>query len=127
MLLVAVGKSLLMAVIVRSFGYGNVIPLAVGLGMFQIGEFSFVLGRVGIEGGFLSLEQYSYVLSATIISILITPILSALTVPLYGLQKRYRKNELLETINIPQGGCTDILLLPVGAGWSTCCSYPRKT
>ena len=103
-LLVAVGKSLLMAVIVRSFGYGNVIPLAVGLGMFQIGEFSFVLGRVGIEGGFLSLEQYSYVLSATIISMVITPMLSALTVPAYGLQKRYSRKELLESINIPQDG-----------------------
>ncbi|WP_321371463.1 cation:proton antiporter [uncultured Desulfuromusa sp.] len=103
-LLVAVGKSLIMAGIVRSFGYGNVIPLAVGLGMFQIGEFSFVLGRVGLEGNFLNLEQYSYVLSATIISMLITPFASALTAPLYGLKKRYSKKELLETINIPDGG-----------------------
>ncbi len=103
-LLVAIGKSLIMAGIVRSFGYGNVIPLAVGLGMFQIGEFSFVLGRVGIEGGFLNLEQYSYVLSATIISMLLTPLLSALTVPLYGLKQRYSKKELLQSINIPQEG-----------------------
>jgi CPA2 family monovalent cation:H+ antiporter-2 len=103
-LLVAVGKSLIMAGIVRSFGYGNVIPLAVGLGMFQIGEFSFVLGQVGIDGGFLNLEQYSYILTATIISMLLTPVVSALTVPLYSLKQRYFKNELLETINLPQGG-----------------------
>ncbi|MDA3902075.1 MAG: cation:proton antiporter [Desulfuromusa sp.] len=103
-LLVAIGKSLIMAGIVRSFGYGNVIPLAVGLGMFQIGEFSFVLGRVGIDGGFLDHDQYSYVLSATIISMLITPLASACTVPLYSLKKRYFKKEILETINIPQGG-----------------------
>ncbi|MCD6187784.1 MAG: cation:proton antiporter [Desulfuromusa sp.] len=103
-LLVAIGKSLIMAGIVRSFGYGNVIPLAVGLGMFQIGEFSFVLGRVGLEGGFLNLEQYSYVLTATIISMLLTPLVSSLTVPLYGLKQRYFKKELLETINIPQSG-----------------------
>lgn len=102
--LVALGKSLILAGIVRSFGYGNVIPLAVGLGMFQIGEFSFVLGRVGIEGGFLNLEQYSYVLSATIISMLITPLVSALTAPLYGLKKRYSKKDLLETANIPKEG-----------------------
>ncbi len=103
-LLVAIGKSLILAGIVRSFGYGNVIPLAVGLGMFQIGEFSFVLGRVGIAGDFLNLEQYSYVLSATIISMLLTPLVSALTVPLYGLKQRYAKKELLESINIPQEG-----------------------
>ncbi|MFK5927247.1 MAG: cation:proton antiporter, partial [Desulfuromusa sp.] len=102
--LVALGKSLIMAGIVRSFGYGNVIPLAVGLGMFQIGEFSFVLGRVGIEGGFLNLEQYSYVLSATIISMLITPLVSALTAPLYDFKKRYSKKDLLETANIPKEG-----------------------
>ncbi|SEA14471.1 Kef-type potassium/proton antiporter, CPA2 family [Desulfuromusa kysingii] len=113
-LLVAVGKSLIMAGIVRSFGYGNVIPLAVGLGMFQIGEFSFVLGRVGLEGNFLNLDQYSYVLSATIISMLITPFVSALTAPLYGLQKRYSKSELLETINIPAGGLHDHIVIAGG-------------
>jgi len=112
--LVAIGKSLILAVIVRSFGYGNVIPLAVGLGMFQIGEFSFVLGRVGVEGGFLSLEQYSYVLTATIISMLLTPMISALTAPLYGLKQRYSKKELLETINIPQGGLHDHIVIAGG-------------
>ncbi len=113
-LLVAIGKSLIMAGIVRSFGYGNVIPLAVGLGMFQIGEFSFVLGRVGIEGGFLSLEQYSYVLSATIISMLITPLASSFTAPLYGLKKRFFAKELLETVNIPQEGLHEHIVIAGG-------------
>ena len=113
-LLVAVGKSLLMAGIVRSFGYGNVIPLAVGLGMFQIGEFSFVLGRVGLDGGFLNLEQYSYVLSATIISMLITPLVSGLTVPLYSLKRRSSKKELLETVNIPKDGLSGHIVIAGG-------------
>jgi len=113
-LLVAIGKSLIMAGIVRSFGYGNVIPLAVGLGMFQIGEFSFVLGRVGLEGGFLNLEQYSYVLSATIISMFITPLVSSLTAPLYGMKSRYSKKEALETINIPRGGLHQHIVIAGG-------------
>ncbi len=113
-LLVAIGKSLILAGIVRSFGYGNVIPLAVGLGMFQIGEFSFVLGRVGVDGGFLNLQQYSYVLSATIISMLLTPLVSALTVPLYGLKRRYIKKELLESINIPQDGLHEHIVIAGG-------------
>jgi len=112
--LVAIGKSLILAGIVRSFGYGNVIPLAVGLGMFQIGEFSFVLGRVGVEGGFLNYEQYSYVLSATIISMLVTPLISSCTTPLYGFKKRFLKKELLETINLPQEGLHEHIVIAGG-------------
>ena len=41
-LLVTVGKAFIFSVIVRIFRYGNVIPIAVGLGLFQIGEFTFV-------------------------------------------------------------------------------------
>ncbi len=102
--LIALGKGLIMAAIARSFGYGNVIPLAVGLGMFQIGEFSFVLGQVGFVGGFLDTDQHAYILSATIISMLLTPLLSGLTAPLYGLKRRLSKSDLLETVNLPPDG-----------------------
>lgn len=103
-LLIALGKGLLMAGIARGFGYGNVVPLAVGLGMFQIGEFSFVLGQVGIAGGFLNAEQHSFILSATIFSMLITPLASGLTAPLYGFKRRLLKTDTLETVNLPQEG-----------------------
>ncbi len=103
-LLIAVGKGLLMAGIVRSFGYANVVPLAVGLGMFQIGEFSFVLGQVGFAGGFLSGEQHAYLLSATVLSMLITPLVSGLTAPIYGLKRRFWQPDTLETVNLPKEG-----------------------
>lgn len=103
-ILIGVGKGLIMALIVRSFGYGNVIPFAVGLGMFQIGEFSFVLGQVGFGGGFINAEQHSYILSATILSMLLTPILSAMTAPAYGFKRKLRKKEPLETVNLPREG-----------------------
>jgi CPA2 family monovalent cation:H+ antiporter-2 len=48
-LAVGIGKGLIFVFIARIFKYGNVIPLAVGLGLFQIGEFSFVLARVGLS------------------------------------------------------------------------------
>src|SRR3712207_8064210 len=38
-------KGLIFAGTVRAFGYGNIIPFAVGLGLFQVGEFSFVIAR----------------------------------------------------------------------------------
>lgn len=113
-LLVALGKGLIVAGIARGFGYGNVIPLAVGLAMFQIGEFSFVLGQVGFSSGFLNAEQHAYILSATIISMLLTPMASGLTAPLYGLKKRLRKKELLETMNLPEEGLHDHVVIAGG-------------
>jgi len=103
-LLICLGKGLILAVIVRGFGYGNVVPLAVGLAMFQIGEFSFVLGQVGFVGGFFDAEQHSYILAATIFSMLVTPLVSGVTAPLYGLTRRYAKRAALETVNLPQEG-----------------------
>ena len=47
--LVAVAKGLIFCLISWIFGYRNVIPIAVGFGLFQVGEFSFVLARVGLE------------------------------------------------------------------------------
>jgi monovalent cation:H+ antiporter-2, CPA2 family len=41
---VSIGKGCIFALLTRIFRYGNVIPLAGGLGLFQIGEFSFVSG-----------------------------------------------------------------------------------
>jgi CPA2 family monovalent cation:H+ antiporter-2 len=113
-MLVAVGKALILAIIVRGFGYGNVVPLAVALGMFQIGEFSFVLGQVGFAGGFLSTEQHSFLLSATIISMLMTPLVSGCTAPLYRFQQRLFKREKLESFNLPPEGLHDHVVIAGG-------------
>ncbi len=113
-LLISVGKGLMLAIIARAFGYGNVVPLAVGLGMFQIGEFSFVLGQLGAAGGFLNSEQHSHILAATILSMLITPLVSGLTAPLYGLKRRYVKQQALETVNLPKGGLHDHIIIAGG-------------
>ena len=113
-LLVAIGKGLIMTVTVRAFGYGNVIPLAVGLTMFQIGEFSFVLGQIGLAGGFLSSGQHALILSATIISMLLTPMISGLTAPIYGLKKRFLQRESLETVNLPREGLHDHVVIAGG-------------
>ncbi|MBN2644688.1 MAG: cation:proton antiporter [Desulfuromonadaceae bacterium] len=103
-LLVALGKGLLMALLVRGFGYGNVVPYAVGLGMFQIGEFSFLLAQVGHEAGALNDETYAFVLSATILSMVMTPLVSGLTAPLYRWKRRRFRAEALESFNLPVEG-----------------------
>lgn len=103
-LLAGVGKGAIFAIIARLFGYGNVVPLAVGLGLFQIGEFSFVLAGIGRATGSISNEVYSLVLSAAVVSMVLTPFVSGLAAPLYSLKKRLFRHEPLETVNLPESG-----------------------
>lgn len=102
--LVVVGKGLIFGLLASLFRYGNVVPLAVGLGMFQVGEFSFVLARVGLNSGSISPDLYSLVLSITLVTMILTPFVSALTGPLYALRKRWFQHEPLQTINLPAAG-----------------------
>ncbi len=112
--LVMVGKGLIFAGISRIFGYRNIVPLAVGLGLFQIGEFSFVLERVGIATNSIDIELYSLVLTATIVTMLLTPFASSLATPLYSLRKKWFKHELLDTINLPETGLSDHVIIAGG-------------
>jgi monovalent cation:H+ antiporter-2, CPA2 family len=114
-LLIIIGKGLIFSGLVMCFGYGNVIPLAVGLGLFQIGEFAFVLARVGVQTHSISNELFSLILSATVITMILTPFISGLTAPLYALRRRWFKHEPLQTINIPQTGLHHHVII-AGAG-----------
>jgi len=99
-LLVSIFKGLFFGLIARGFGYRRVVPLAVGLGLFQIGEFSFVLARVGLNTQSISKELYSYVLATAIISMLLTPIVSKLTDPIYATIKRFVKEEPMQAFDV---------------------------
>jgi CPA2 family monovalent cation:H+ antiporter-2 len=101
---VMAGKGLIFAGMSRLFGYGNVIPLAMGLGLSQVGEFSFVLARVGIATESFSTDFYALVLTTTIITMFLTPFTAGLTAPLYALKNRYLKTFQLQTVNLPQQG-----------------------
>jgi CPA2 family monovalent cation:H+ antiporter-2 len=102
--LVALGKAVIFAALAPIFRYRNIVPLALGLGLFQVGEFSFVLARVGLSSNSISRELYSLVLNTTIITMVLTPLISGLTGPLYALRKRWFKHEALQTVNLPKGG-----------------------
>lgn len=112
--LVMVGKGLIFAGISRLFGYRNIVPLAVGLGLFQIGEFSFVLERVGFATNSIDIELYSLVLTTTIVTMLLTPFASSLATPLYSLRKKWFKHEPLDTINLPEIGLSDHVIIAGG-------------
>ena len=113
-IVVMAGKGLIFSALSKLFGYGNVIPLATALGLSQIGEFSFVLARSGISSGSISMEFYSLILTTTVITMVFTPFISGLTAPLYALANRFRKSFPLETINLPEEGLKDHLIIAGG-------------
>lgn len=103
-LAVGIGKGIIFALIVRIFKYGNVIPLAVGLGLFQIGEFSFVLARVGVSSNSINHDLYTLILTATVLTMVLTPLVSGQTARLYALKKHWMRHEPLESASIPDIG-----------------------
>src|ERR671916_2113707 len=108
-------KGFLFAGLTRAFGYGNIVPFAVGLGLFQVGEFSFVIARVGIDVGALSSRTYSIALTTAVVTMSLTPF-AARAVPL--LYDRWRKRfpaEPLKTVDLPEMGLKDHVVI-VGYG-----------
>jgi CPA2 family monovalent cation:H+ antiporter-2 len=114
-LAVSIGKGGIFALLVRIFGYGNVVPLAVGLGLFQIGEFSFVLARVGISTNSIGNDTYSLVLTTAILTMVLTPLVSGQTTRLYAVRKRWFRHEPLDSMNLPEAGLRNHVVI-VGGG-----------
>lgn len=108
------GKGVIFAVIVRFFGYRNVIPLAVALGLSQVGEFAFLLAGTGMKTGSIPHELYSLLLSSTVITMILTPFLSGLTAPLYALRKKWFRQEPVQTININEKGLRNHIVIAGG-------------
>ncbi len=67
-------KLLVIFGVVRLFGYSSRIAILTGVGLFQIGEFSFILAQGGINMGIISGQFYSLILASAIITMLLTPI-----------------------------------------------------
>jgi CPA2 family monovalent cation:H+ antiporter-2 len=81
-LLIIVGKALILGLLARAFGYKNMAPWIIGLGLSQIGEFSFVLARSGFSAGILSQTAYSLALTCTILTMALSPLVSSAALPL---------------------------------------------
>ena len=105
------GKGLILAGIVRAFGYWNVIPLAVGMTLFQVGEFAFVLARVGLSSGALSAEVYNLAMNAAIVTMVLTPVVSGLVPNLYDRLWPKKSREAFEATNIPDAGLRDQVVI----------------
>lgn len=81
-LLVFVVKATLAGIAVAVLGYPTKTILLSGLALFQVGEFAFILSKVGIEFDLLSPETNQYFLSISIVSMILTPFIIILAHPL---------------------------------------------
>jgi CPA2 family monovalent cation:H+ antiporter-2 len=69
------GKAIIVGGVVKGFGYSLRTAIAVGLGINQIGEFSFVLAGVAQAQGLFSEELYGLTVGTTAATLLVTPFL----------------------------------------------------
>src|SRR5688572_13905940 len=69
--LIVVGKFVTRTAVVRAFGYPLSTAVLVGVGLTQIGEFSFILVQVARNAGHVGNDVYNATLAAALITILI--------------------------------------------------------
>jgi len=109
-----VGKVIIFFLLARAFGYYNIIPLAAGFGLAQIGEFSFVIATLGLKQNIITQEFYSILLSVTIITMFISPFLTMMVVPLYNLVRQRFNSETVQTINFTRDTMKDHVMISGG-------------
>lgn len=73
-LIVLIVKLLCLSTTVIILGYPVRIILLVGLMLAQIGEFSFVLSKIGFDSGIISSDIYSKIIAVAVLSMLFTPL-----------------------------------------------------
>jgi CPA2 family monovalent cation:H+ antiporter-2 len=107
--LVFVGKFLIVTPLVKVFRYPLKTAIIVGLGLTQIGEFSFVLASEGQALGLVSRRVYLLILGTTAVTLVVTPFVLRLvplafnwieTVPLF---KRF-----FETTEAPKEASAEV-------------------
>lgn len=72
--LILVGKSLVALVIVLALGYPASTALTVAAALAQIGEFSFILGGLGLGYGLLDAAGFNLILAGALLSITFNPL-----------------------------------------------------
>ncbi len=100
--------------------------LVVGLSLSQVGEFSFILSRVGIENGLLDASTNQYFLSVSILTMAVTPFLISWSHRIAGavmkapipqaLKRGFRMSEIQKQVPVEKKELYKGHLIIVGAG-----------
>ena len=91
-------KALVATATTRSLGRSLQVSIISGLGLAQVGEFSFVLAAVGSELGLLDPDSYQVFLGASVASMLAAPFLIAGATPIADAACRLARRPLLEVL-----------------------------
>jgi K+:H+ antiporter len=70
---VVVGKAGIVALVVLALGMPARVALLTGLTMAQVGEFSFVLARIGVDSGAIPTGLFDLILATALVTIVLTP------------------------------------------------------
>lgn len=98
-----IGKAGIVALIVRGFGYSLKMALTVGIGINQIGEFSFVLAGVAQSEGVFSSKLYGLTVGTTATTLLLAPFMLKVTPYLLQWLERFPQiNSFLQLNNSPR-------------------------
>ncbi|MFC1914459.1 cation:proton antiporter [Chloroflexota bacterium] len=76
-------KIVVISGIVLLFGYSSRTAILTGVGLFQIGEFGFIIAQQGSEIGIVSDQFYSLIVSSAVITMVLTPLSISLAGQLY--------------------------------------------
>ena len=97
MLLIVAGKTLIIIPIVKLFGYSWRTSIITGLGLAQIGEFSFVLASAGQGLGLVSRRVYLLIVGTTALTLIITPFILQFALKLLDwIEEKWDLSNLLE-------------------------------
>lgn len=109
--LVAASKALVFTGLTRAFGYDFNTSIMVGLGLFQIGEFAFVLARVGVARGAISPDLFSLVLAVALTTMALTPFALGFAQPLATWLGRGREATAPPPPDIPDAALHDHIII----------------
>jgi len=126
-------KSLVVAAIALALGFGAWVAVIAGMGLAQVGEFSFVLASAGLTHGLLADDTYAIFISISVLTMAITPLIARLAPVIaarlpreerlarviggYGSRARARFGRMvgLEAVEAGEGGIEDHVII-VGYG-----------
>ncbi|MFC1951524.1 cation:proton antiporter [Chloroflexota bacterium] len=119
--IIVVLKLLVIFGTVRLFGYSSRIAILTGVGLFQIGEFGFILAQGGVSMDIISNQFYNLILASAIITMLLTPVSISLVFRLYpklailmGGKRMATKEVTPPTVSAPSGEIDRVVIAGYG-------------
>lgn len=104
-----VGKAIVAIIAVRALGNSLRVSTIAGLGIAQIGEFSFILAKLGLDQSLIGQNDYQVFLSASVLSMIATPFLIKAAPRIgYAIQSRFSADSVLEMHVIEDAPTDDI-------------------